>query len=395
MPLTSDEIALRSALQDVTVGQPELPVDRMAGVRRRHAHRRAMQSAGAALAAVVVVAGALVARTDLRGGHVSPANRDVPSWALPWADHRDGSVPENVLAGAVKIWASKQRLDNSLPPSVPIAMPPAVWYVGQRIPGTDEVLAVFEASGLHAGALPLTNGNRLVVATKTRDDGWTFNDVAAPPRDYTGVVGGYSAVVADPQGEARNVVWLLTSPRYRNAVVDGSYGQGGSTTSGVDRAGSVALQRGFATFDAGYLRSELRITLQSVSGETVQAGPVGVPGSAGSHRPTLEKARALSHLPTSGQSFGEGWGQGSGLYADMDVHGSGRTTIYARCYGGARIHVAIDREPSPRTGAVIPCDNRQHVVPGGPLVNGFVQGGHAYGVRASNVTAWTVAVFAP
>src|SRR4051812_15845811 len=221
MAFTTEEQALRSALDEVTVGQPEAPVDRAGAVRRRHVRRRQLQSVAAMAAVAVVAAGAVVVGGNVGGSrHTQELNRPVPSWALAWADHRDGSVPQQVLTGAVTRWTAQQLENAPLPASQPVQMSPVVWYVGQRVPGTDQVLAVFEATGLHAGALGLTKGTRLIVATAPWDDvrltdakgssAWTFVDTAAPPHDYAGYIGGYLPVPRGDNG-VHNFIWLLTS----------------------------------------------------------------------------------------------------------------------------------------------------------------------------------------
>src|SRR5947199_3067665 len=94
MAFTTEEQALRSALDEVTLGQPEAPVDRAGAVRRRHVRRRQLQSVAAMAAVAVVAAGAVVVGGGIGGANKTESlNRPVPSWSLPWDDHRDGSVP--------------------------------------------------------------------------------------------------------------------------------------------------------------------------------------------------------------------------------------------------------------------------------------------------------------
>lgn len=386
----TDELALRAALEDVTLGQPEMPVDRARAVRRRYARRRQVQAVATAAAVAVIAAGAVVAGGGLRGNSTTqPLSRDVPSWALPWADHRDGSVPRQVLTGAVTSWADKQRAEAPLPQSQPIQMSKAVWFIGQRVPGTDQVLAVFEASGLHAGALPLTKGARLVVAQAAWDDvksstekgsqAWTFIDVAAPPHDYAGFIGSYIPV-NDAAG-VHNVVWLLTSPSYRRAHFS---------------TGDELLKDGFVAFDAGQLQFREEVSVEDAHGRYPTGGYVGIPGAASSEVPTLQNPESLTQVPSGGLLLGEAAGQGSAFDSNLSAEAPvGRsTTIYARCYtaGADRfIRVAVDRESAKR-GVRIPCDLREHVVPGNVTGPSLDQGGHSFAVQASGLTAWTVAV---
>src|SRR3954470_15289829 len=86
MPVTNDEPALRAALHDATLGQPEAPVDRIGGVRRRHVRRRAVQG-GVAVAAVVAVAAGVLTSVGGAGAPPPPQPLKQPppkSWQLTW-----------------------------------------------------------------------------------------------------------------------------------------------------------------------------------------------------------------------------------------------------------------------------------------------------------------------
>src|SRR5450759_3475114 len=132
MALNHDELALRDALDDLVRDQPEAPAGRYGAVRRRVVRHRIRQtSAGvgvlAAAAALVAITVALPHR--LTGTPAS--SRPVPSWALPWPDHRDGSVPRRVLDGAITAWR------HELGPHGRVPGKPAkvIWYVGQTAAG--------------------------------------------------------------------------------------------------------------------------------------------------------------------------------------------------------------------------------------------------------------------
>ncbi|HET7311409.1 MAG TPA: hypothetical protein VFJ17_08800 [Mycobacteriales bacterium] len=410
MVQTQDEPALRAALTDLTVGQPDLPVDRVAGVRRKHAHRRQLQAAAGACAVAVIAVGAVALGGTFNGQRSAQSlNRPVPSWALRWDDHRDGSVPQAMLTAAVKHWVSDQRAKTPLPSSQPVSMPPVVWYLGERIPGTDQVVAVFEATGLHAGALPLTKGPRLVVAHGSWNDvmregakggyAWSYVDVAAPPPGYTGVVGGY-APVGDGNGGFDNIIWLLTSPKARGASW--------TVQTAGDRtvSGDLPLDKGYGSVQVGPVASRVRITALATGpeGQSVPFdGFVGVPGAPGRQAPTLVYPDALVGVPATGTVFGESASQGSSTFFDESTHARpGRaTTIYARCYsagGSPFIRVVVDRD-SAQHGVRIPCDDRQHVVPGNPTGPAIALGdgpqpsrGHEYVIQAGALTAWRVAI---
>ena len=95
-PIT-DEQALRSALHEMSLGQPDAPVDRMRGIRRRHARRLAVQG-GVALAAVVAaIAGLVTSVGGSIGSHPQPLKQPDPkAWQLTWpvryGDNSDSSI---------------------------------------------------------------------------------------------------------------------------------------------------------------------------------------------------------------------------------------------------------------------------------------------------------------
>jgi hypothetical protein len=422
MAFTTEEQALRSALDEVTLGQPEAPADRAGAVRRRHVRRRQLQSVAAMAAVAVVVAGAVVVGGWLPGHRAAePLNRDLPSWALRWADHRDGSVPQRVLTGAVSSWVATQRRQAPLPASQPIAMKSAVWYVGQRVPGTDQVLAVFEVKGLHAGALNLTNGTRLVVATApwdlvrlTDDKGssaWTFVDTAAPPHDYPGFIGGYLRFTPGAyRGDATefmppelagngyaNVAWLLTSPTYRQVEF---LGAGTNTLGTATSDGTLLLRHGLVNFYVGEMRDRLQVSLQNSRGQAGASGYLGVPGVPKTAAPLLALPGPLTGVPQSRLTLGASASQGSSTYVDDDAHApAGRaTTVYARCYSAGtsrtiRVSMDVQTDRAMAHGVRIPCDNRQHVVPGNPTRRSlYGSGGHSVSVRADDLVSWMVAV---
>jgi hypothetical protein len=102
MAVTDDELALRTALADMTLGQPELPVDRAGAVRRRHVRRRQLQAAAAA-AVAVVVAGTVIGIGTIRGtgGHVTqPVSPAPKAWQLPWPTRVDPDTAEARTAAA-------------------------------------------------------------------------------------------------------------------------------------------------------------------------------------------------------------------------------------------------------------------------------------------------------
>ena len=103
-PMTDDDVAVRAALADLTHGQPQFPAGRFGSVKRRAAQHRRRQVVGG-LAAVVLAAALVAGLTQLPSvRHAPPQARKVPSWALNWPDHRNGSVPQQILDRAVIAW---------------------------------------------------------------------------------------------------------------------------------------------------------------------------------------------------------------------------------------------------------------------------------------------------
>ena len=374
----NDEVILREALHDLTLDQPAAPVDRVVGVRRHHVRRRTTQLAAlAGVVALVAVAAAFV-RTPF-GNDTEPAHRSVPSWALPWPDHRDGSVSQDVLDGAVLAW----RYMHITSPEQPAAAQPKkiVWYVGQKVAHGEWVAVVFEVD---TGA-----GYRLVAGLTTPDaaahppvvrgqqlpPAWHLYDVPAPAPNYHGFV-GLNFGASSSTGPFTDWIVVLAPPSARQVSWSGD---------GI-KGGAAAPDRGLVVADVG--RASGRI-YADVFDRTDQIGivpslaPVGVPGAPDSQIPQLVAPARLVGTPST-KLMGGLSGQGSSSATGLSHHPSGPTTIYARCYGDGPIRVSIDGHGT--DAVVIPCDNRQHVLPG-------PQSGHSIEVAASKGTAWRVAVF--
>src|SRR3954447_5246009 len=137
MALSTDEQAMRGALQELAVGQPDAPVDRFAGVRRRHLRRRRMQSAVAAAAVVVVAAGVVIGTTaGSPSGTAKPAHRATPSWALPWKDNADPALSA-LRPAALAAWRSTAYGDAT---DALYAPRNVIWYLTQSVPVRQDVM---------------------------------------------------------------------------------------------------------------------------------------------------------------------------------------------------------------------------------------------------------------
>jgi len=132
MALHQDETAVRDALDDLIGHQPPAPPGRYAAIRGRVVRRRWRHAATAA-GGLLAAAGVMLAIVALPASGPRPAvarSRPVPGWALPWPDHRDGSVPQHVLDHAVAAWRHAMSMQTHR--QVPSA--PVLWYVGQTVP---------------------------------------------------------------------------------------------------------------------------------------------------------------------------------------------------------------------------------------------------------------------
>jgi hypothetical protein len=198
MPAVNDDLELRTALADLTSDQPSAPPDRFTAIHRKAvSHRRHQVVAGVAAVAAIAAAVGLVRLPAFRTA--VPTGRSVPSWALPWPDIRNGSVPQSVLDRAVIAWRDEGNGSAATePPAGSSAREVArlagqshvIWYVGQTAVGGQVVVVIFEA------ARP--GGRTLVVGWADAEDvmnnqpawsdaesPWVFTSVPAPARVAT------------------------------------------------------------------------------------------------------------------------------------------------------------------------------------------------------------------
>ena len=386
------ESALHEALTDAAIGQPAAPVDRLVGVRRRHQRRRIAQGVGAAVAVIAVVAGT-VAGIGLPGSHrVSPAHRSLPSWALPWPDHRDHSVPQSVLDGAVTAW---RHLASDQGGQAPVAAPSqVVWYLGNRIANGEVVAVVFEVAGV--------TGHRLVAGWTSSDevmqgqapyDGqnastpWVLYDVPAPASNFQKFIGlNVHGQSADTSMNPDNWIVVLAGP---NADLMHT----GAVNVGAPMAvGDHALDQGLGIVDTGQLQSEVEVSVRYPD-HVWAGGNVGVTGAPESFVPQLAAAPALTGV--IGQTYAS-----SGQGAEFNVDGTQpphatSVTVYIRCLGPSPLRFTLDGQRS--QSAQVTCDGQQHKIPGlrfGQPTAIAGQAGHTYDVHASKLTAWRYALVA-
>jgi hypothetical protein len=408
-PMTSDERALRSALTDAAVGQPPAPYDRIDGVRRRHARGRQRRMVALGAAAVVAVAGTASGVIGVRAGtgNATPvAHRNVPSWALQWPEHRDPSIPQNVLDGAVSAWAHSHQTDTAT--NDPTDPDFTVWYLAEKVAG-DDIAVAFEYSGGgapyfvmgYATASEVMKG-QVPYDTPNGFSPWVLRGVSTLDMGPRSIVGLNLPVSGSDTGEgAANDIVVLTDPRATSFdwQVLGPDGELRHVTS--------PMAAGYAEMDTGLIRSRVRITAVKDRHGTVLGGgtyvtvPTTESVSPAPDTPVLMKVRPFTGVPESADSFGEFSGQG-GIHNEVQSdtpwprHG---TRIYAACYGGPRMVVSIDSN-RPSQQVAIPCDNREHIVTGPPVLahseiaSEAPRGTHVHAVEidASDYTAWRLVV---
>lgn len=384
MALTTDELAMRTALHELADTQPDAPVDRVAGVRRRHLRRRRAQAVVAAAAVVLAVVGTIAGTSAARQSHGTQlAHRSVPTWALPWPDHVDPAVDPAIRHQAIEAWKSQTYGTDA---SAMYDPKQVVWYLTARVTPRHDIVVVFEVQR-DDGDRRLVAGYLTDVTTPDSAGNWVFyDDVAPDPKSPVAAASFYLPELGDDEVGADNWVVLVTNPTMPVALLDHVAEQ------------QVQLDRGYAVTNAGPLGAQVLVSLVDKHGQSRRVGIVGLPGVADSQVPSLAHPAELVGVP-QGKILDQSVGQGP----ELNLNGSppaehGRTVIYARCYGGASISVTVDSQS--RAAVTIPCDNQQHVVDGPALKPGGdtsyqaagAMAGHSTGISAGKLVPWRVAV---
>src|SRR3954452_24626256 len=167
MALTTDEQAMRGALQELGGAQPDAPVDRLDGVRRRYRRRRTAQSVGAALGVAALVAGGSSIASALRPTHGRSTVAASPAlpWQLNWPERNDGTVDKQ----RVLFWLGQQGFDN---------VRDVRWLYAATAPGTIDKWAVLEAT---YASDPVPANALLAVVSHDGGDHWTAQTHQTPP----------------------------------------------------------------------------------------------------------------------------------------------------------------------------------------------------------------------
>jgi len=361
MGVVPDEVAVRQLFDQLTAGQPDAPPDRHSRIRRRARGHKLAQVAGtlavvAAAAAVAVGVGASVGTVPPVTGH-----RPVPAWALPWPDHRDGSVPQGVLDGAVTAWRHETAL-NGIPLSA-TSKAEVIWYVGQRVANGEVVVVIFEVD---SGA-----GRRLVAGWATASEvlhgqpgwkpgssPWVLYDVAAPKPGRGQFVGlNVHGTSVRPGRNPDNWIIVLAAPQ-----VHGVSWTAPAPSSGAfvrERLGMATTLRGLAVADTGQIAGAVQVTQLDVGLRNIlpYPGDVGVPGSADSQVPQLTWPAKIDG-PRGFRRVNELAGQGT---SGIGLSGRrGHLAILGRCYGHDGLRLTFGTGAQEIRIGTIRCDNAVH-----------------------------------
>lgn len=395
MPVDFDEIAVKAMLHDAVTAQPQAPASRAQAVRARIVRRRgrvaAIVAADAGLV-IALVAGLVVALGPGRS-QVPVSQPPRPSWALPWPDHRDGSVPQRVLDQAVLAWRHLAANAGGQPGLAPVSGKIA-WYVGQKAANGQVVAVVFEARTptgprLVAGQAPASEVMNGQPGWSGGSTPWQLYNVPAPmPGPGLVLSLNLSGSTGTPGRGPDDWVLVLASPRAWTVSYSlYAYPARGATEQLIGGGGAM-LQDGFGEFDAGQLAAPVVLTRLLIGSRNVLAAPVlvGIPGSAGSRVPQLAMAGPVT-TPARFIEAVKFTGQG-GEEDSAPSLARGKLTFVARCFGDAPLRLGFLAHS--RLGT-IPCDNRSHVlrtavtVRRGQNLNGLV-------ISASQLTSYRVAI---
>ncbi|MGN6793248.1 MAG: hypothetical protein ACTHJW_12775 [Streptosporangiaceae bacterium] len=372
MDVMSDEVAVRQLFDQLTAGQPDAPPDRHSRISRRVRQHRLAKAAGTV--AVVAAAVAVAIGVASSPGTVAPvpAQRVVPAWALPWPDHRDGSVPQRVLDGAVGAWRHFAAAVDGVPLDV-TSKAKVIWYVGQKLAKGQVVAVVFEADS--------SEGRRLVAGWATASEvmhgqrawkqglsPWVLYDVAAP-KPTSGLFIGLNThgTSAPPGRNSDNWIVVLAAPSVQGvgwsvSVASSTTPSGeGKTSSATARTGMTPAVRGLAIADTGQIEGPVTVTeLEGRNRNTLpHVGLVGVPGSPASQVPQLARAAEI-HAPPGFRVAVELAGQGT---VRAGVSGRrGHLAILARCYGPGRLRLTFGTDVHELQLGTIRCDNAVHLL---------------------------------
>jgi hypothetical protein len=340
MDVVPDEVAVRKLFDGLTAGQPDAPANRFDRIRRRVRRHRITQAAGtlAAVAVATVIAIGISTST----GSVAPETRtrSVPPWALSWPDHRNGSVPQSVLNGAVSAWRRFAASEGKLASAN--SDPKAIWYVGQKVADGQVVAVIFEAESdagprLVAGWATASEVMRGQPGWKPGSSPWVLYDVAAPTEAKSLIVGlNVHGTSARPGRNPDNWIVVLAEPQVQSLSFTAPVPSSARSTNVL--LGEATTTHGLATGDVGQIEGPVQITQLHVGRRNIapEHGYVGVPGSAASQVPQLAAPRPIRSGPGFTRAI-EITGQ-SDTSTTLDGI-RGRLAVRARCSGGSPLQI--------------------------------------------------------
>jgi len=293
----------------------------------------------------------------------------VPAWALPWPDHRNGSVPQSVLDGAVGAWRHLAASEGT--PLSATSNVKTIWYVGQKAANGEAVVVIFETAS--------KEGRRLVAGWATASEvmhgqpgwqpgssPWVIYDVAAPKPTSGLFVGlnthgtsevpgrnpdNWIVVLANPH--VQDVGWTVSLPSTTTTSNEGT------TSSSSERVAMMPAVRGLAIADAGQIGGPVEVNQLEVRNRNVLKHPgfIGVPGSPDSQVPQLTPPAEI-HAPHGFRLASEVAGQGT---SGNGVSGfRGHLAILARCYGPGILRMTFGTGRQELQLGTIRCDNAVH-----------------------------------
>lgn len=353
MSFTDEERTLHVALTALAADQPDGPVDRMQGVRRRHARHRINQSVAAAVAVAAVVVAVVVGSSVLTGGHGvdQPAKPGpVRSWQLHWPDYSTvasighGYRVDVATTNALKASALAHLARGPLAPIRDVK-----WLYAGTPRGTNTGWAVLEAT-VETPAQPRLLG----LSTDDGGSTWAVSSGLAPPRSAPQI--GF----AHP---ADRTVLALARP--------------GSTITGIDdlSSGYISLSQRDTDISAGVAvmhvshplaPDTLLVGERDYSTTFVVRFPDGTPGLG---RPIAWEQAVYPSTggPRAVRVAGE-TGDGAQGFGAVTSQVSGRFGIHLRCAGQPPITVTLTLPTGPpRTHLFRRCDGSDH-----SFVAGFV-----------------------
>jgi hypothetical protein len=384
----SDEASARVLLDELTSGQPDVPPDRYAAIVRR-ARRSRLNRAVVTLGVAAVVAGVAAGVGTSASWVRHPSDqRSLPGWALPWPDHRNGSVPISVLNSAVTAWRHQAAAEAGIPfgRTRPARV---IWYVGQIIADQQAVAVIFEVDSgvgerLVAGWAATAQVLEGQPAWTRRSSPWVLYDAAAPrPSSRLRIGLNLHGTASRPGPNSDSWIVVLAAPAVWSMIYTWTPAPQLCCSGG--KMGLGKTHQGLLVANVGQLGSPVSLLRPGAGRVEGPSNYVGVPGNAASKVPQLAVPASIAARP------------GFRPYADLTGQGSSRTvlaghrgftTVLVRCYGPSEDGLTLEVSTATQfTGVRVPCDNSAYQ----RLAHDHLTGRHdQVTIRASDLTAYRI-----